>query len=167
MATHPTRIVDAHVHLWDPARTDWYPYLAHIPQEGGGDPLRMHRFFDTNLYRSESARWNVEKFINVAAATGRHSVEETIELDHNAAAAGGSDAIIGGLPPTDSVGESLAAHRPPNDRSPLRRGPPDGPVGSAAAGSRDPPRPGRAEPGLRIDDASRRARVVHGRARCR
>ena len=24
----PARIVDAHVHLWDPARTDWYPYLS-------------------------------------------------------------------------------------------------------------------------------------------
>ena len=28
MTTRPARIVDAHVHLWDPARTDWYPYLA-------------------------------------------------------------------------------------------------------------------------------------------
>jgi L-fuconolactonase len=107
MTAQPARIVDAHVHLWDPARTDWYPYLSHPPQGGGGDPLRMHRRFDVDLYRSEAARWNVEKFINVAAATGRHSVDETIALDRDAAAAGGPDAIIGGLPPTDSVAESL------------------------------------------------------------
>ncbi len=103
----PARVVDAHVHLWDPARTDWYPYLSHPPEGGGGDPSRMHRRFDVDLYRTEAAGWNVEKFVNVAAATGRHSVEETIALDHAADAAGGPDAIIGGLPPTDSVAESL------------------------------------------------------------
>ena len=31
MTDRPTRVVDAHVHLWDPARTDWYPYLARPP----------------------------------------------------------------------------------------------------------------------------------------
>jgi L-fuconolactonase len=107
MTAQPGRIVDAHVHLWDPARTDWYPYLSHPPQGGGGDQRRMHRRFDIDLYRSETAGWNVEKFINVAAATGRHSVDETIALDRDAAAAGGPDAIIGGLPPADSVAESL------------------------------------------------------------
>jgi L-fuconolactonase len=107
MATPPTRVVDAHVHLWDPARTDWYPYLSHPPQQGGGDSSRMHRRFDVDLYRSESAGWNVEKFINVAAATGRNSIDETIALDHDAPAAGGPDAIIGGLPPADTVAESL------------------------------------------------------------
>ena len=49
----------------------------------------MHRRFDVDNYQSETARWNVEKFVNVAAATGRHSVEETIELDSNAHAGGG------------------------------------------------------------------------------
>ena len=34
MTTRPTRVVDAHVHLWDPARTDWYPYLSHPPAQG-------------------------------------------------------------------------------------------------------------------------------------
>lgn len=29
MTAPPPRVVDAHVHLWDPARTDWYPYLAY------------------------------------------------------------------------------------------------------------------------------------------
>ena len=81
MTTAPTRVVDAHVHLWDPARTDWYPYLSHPQQHGAGDASRMYRRFDADTYRSEARHWNVEKFVNVAAATGRHSIEETIELD--------------------------------------------------------------------------------------
>jgi L-fuconolactonase len=36
-APKPARIVDAHVHLWDPAHTEWYPYLSHPPEQGSGD----------------------------------------------------------------------------------------------------------------------------------
>jgi L-fuconolactonase len=107
MSAEPTRFVDAHVHIWDPARTDWYPYLAHPPAGGAGDASRMFRRFDVDTYRAESARWNVEKFVNVAAATGRSSIEETIELDARASAGGGPDAIIGGLPPTETVAEAI------------------------------------------------------------
>jgi L-fuconolactonase len=107
MTAQPTRVVDAHVHLWDPARTDWYPYLSR-PQEGGaGDASRMCRRFDVDTYQAETVGWNVEKFINVAAATGRHSIEETIELDNNADASGRPDAIVGGLPPTDTLAEAI------------------------------------------------------------
>lgn len=106
-AGRPIRVVDAHVHLWDPARTDWYPYLAHPPASGAGDAGRMYRRFDVDTYRAEAGRWNVEKFVNVAAATGRHSVDETIELDAGAGARGGPDAVIGGLPPTDTVAEAV------------------------------------------------------------
>lgn len=101
MTDRPARVIDAHVHLWDPERTDWYPYLARSGP-------RMSRRFDVPTYRSEAAGWNVEKIVNVAAATGRHSVDETIELDRRADDAGGPDAIIGGLPPTDSVAEAVA-----------------------------------------------------------
>ncbi len=107
MTAQPTRVVDAHVHLWDPARSDWYPYLTRRQGEGGGDPSRMFRRFDVGAYHAETARWNVQKFINVAAATGHHSIEETIELDANAHASGGPDAIVGGLPPTGTVAEAV------------------------------------------------------------
>ena len=107
MTTEPTRIVDAHVHLWDPARADWYPYLSRSQEGGVGDASRMNRRFDADIYQAETAGWNVEKFVNVAAATGRHSVEETIELDTNADAGGGPHAIIGGLPPIDTVAEAV------------------------------------------------------------
>ncbi|MGH9081068.1 MAG: amidohydrolase family protein [Acidimicrobiales bacterium] len=107
MTIRPTRVVDAHVHLWDPARTDWYPYLSRPQAPGAADAAKMFRRFDVDTYRAETGGWNVDKFVNVAAATGRHSIEETIELDGNADASGGPDAIIGGLPPTDTVAEAI------------------------------------------------------------
>jgi L-fuconolactonase len=107
MTDRPTRVVDAHVHLWDPARSDWYPYLSRAPEGGTGDASRMYRRFDVDTYRAEAAGWNVEKFVNVAAATGRHSIDETVELDHAASAGSGPDAVIGGLPPTDTVAEAV------------------------------------------------------------
>src|ERR1035437_1091086 len=100
--------VDARVHIWAPARTDWYPYLSHPQAPDSADASRIFRPFDVDTYQAEAAGWNVEKFINVAAATGRHSIEETIELDGAAQARGGPDAIIGGIPPTDTVAEALA-----------------------------------------------------------
>jgi L-fuconolactonase len=106
--TPPPRIIDAHVHLWDPARADWYPYLARPQAHGGGDASRMGRRFDVDTYRAEAARWNVVKLVNVAAATGPHSVDETIELDAGAERSGHPDAIVGGLPPTDTVAHAVA-----------------------------------------------------------
>jgi len=64
----PARIVDAHVHLWDPARTDWYPYLSGRTQLDMGDVSGISRHFDVPTYLAESAGWNVEKLVNVAAA---------------------------------------------------------------------------------------------------
>lgn len=107
MTQRPVRVVDAHVHIWDPARSDWYPYLAASGPKVPGGSSAMKRRFDVDTYRSESAGWNVEKFVNVAAATGRNSVEETLELDREAGARGGPDAIIGGLPPTETVAEAI------------------------------------------------------------
>jgi predicted TIM-barrel fold metal-dependent hydrolase len=108
MTRRPTRVVDAHVHLWDPDRTDWYPYLSGRQKLDLGDVTGMARRFDVPTYQRESAGWNVEKLVNVAAATGQHSIDETLELDQRAGTDGHPDAIIGGLPPTGSVAESVA-----------------------------------------------------------
>lgn len=105
--TRPTRVVDAHVHLWDPARTDWYPYLSRPQQLGLGDVATMSRRFDVPTYMAESSRWNVEKVVNVAAATGRHSVSETLELDARAAVDGQPEVIVGGIPPAEAVAETI------------------------------------------------------------
>ena len=107
MTRRPARIVDAHVHLWDPGRADWYPYLSGRRPLDLGDVTGMARRFDLPTYRAEAAGWNVEKLVNVAAATGRHSIDETLELDRRADAEGHPDAIVGGLPPTASVAEAI------------------------------------------------------------
>jgi L-fuconolactonase len=104
MTAMPVRIVDAHVHLWDPARTDWYPYLSDDRDLPVGDLSGMARRFDAQTYAAESSGWNVEKLVNVAAATGGHSVEETLALDASAEAVGQPAAIVGGITP--AAGES-------------------------------------------------------------
>ena len=157
MTSRPTRVIDAHVHIWDPARTDWYPYLAHVPEQAEGDPSRMHRRFDVDTYRAESAAWHVEKFVNVAAATGRNSVDETLELDHTAPANGGPDAIIGGLPPADTVAESVDMLDRQMAATRFRGIRPMGPLGDPVPVPDVLTRLAGAEPGVRAHGPSRSA----------
>src|SRR5262249_50706859 len=99
------RVVDAHVHLWDPARADWYPYLAGMQEIGMGDISGMCRRFDQPTYFAENARWNVEKFVHVAAAAPPVLLDETRELDEQAEATGHPDALVGGVFPDDEQSE--------------------------------------------------------------
>lgn len=99
MAAPIERVVDAHIHLWDPARADWYPYLAGRQELDMGDISGMVRRYDQPTYFSESANWNVVKFVHVAAATAPYSKDETAELEEMARATGHPDAIIGGIVP--------------------------------------------------------------------
>lgn len=102
--TRPARIVDCHVHLWDPANTDWYPYLSGRQQLNMGDTKGMERLFNGEIYRAEAEGWNVTALVNVAAATGLNSIDETLALNERAEVS----AIVGGLPPTQSDAESVA-----------------------------------------------------------
>jgi L-fuconolactonase len=106
MAAPIERIVDAHIHLWDPARADWYPYLAGQRELDMGDISGMCRLFDQPTYFSESANWNVVKFVHVAAATAPFSGDETAALEELAQATGHPDAIIGGIVPNDPIAET-------------------------------------------------------------
>jgi L-fuconolactonase len=108
MTVRPNRIVDAHVHLWDPARTSWYPYLSGGLELDMGDTSGMARLFDVPTYMAESANWNVVKLVNVAAAVGPNSIEETLDLDRRAEADGHPDAIVGGITQTESTAEAVA-----------------------------------------------------------
>jgi L-fuconolactonase len=104
----PARIVDAHVHLWDPARTDWYPYLSGGMKLDLGDVRGMARRFDVATHRAESAGWNVVKLVHVAAATGAQSVDETLALDADPATEGSLAAIVGGITPAAGTAEVVA-----------------------------------------------------------
>jgi predicted TIM-barrel fold metal-dependent hydrolase len=99
------RVVDAHVHLWDPARVEWYPYLAGMQELDMGDISGMCRRFDQPTYFSEAAKWNVQKFVHVAAAAPAKLVDETHELATQAAETGHPDVIIGGLDPNEDIAE--------------------------------------------------------------
>jgi predicted TIM-barrel fold metal-dependent hydrolase len=105
MAPTIDRIVDAHVHLWDPARTDWYPYLSGLRDLNMGDISGWARYYDQKIYFAESAKWNVRKFVHVAAAT--QFVAETLEKDEEARETGHPDAIIGGVALNQSVATAI------------------------------------------------------------
>jgi predicted TIM-barrel fold metal-dependent hydrolase len=106
----PARIVDAHVHLWDPECTDWYPYLSTQQEQlKMGDVSGMSRRFDVSTYFSETAGWGVDKLVNIAAATGDYSIEETLAINDRADIEGYPNAIIGGLPPADGTADAVDA----------------------------------------------------------
>jgi len=107
MAPPIVRIVDAHIHLWDPARADWYPYLAGQQELDIGDISGMCRRFDQETYFAESAKWNVEKFVHVSAAGG-FIADETREREEMAQATGHPDAIVGGIIPEMPVADTIA-----------------------------------------------------------
>ncbi len=100
------RIVDAHIHLWDPANAEWYPYLAGQRELDMGDISGMCRLFDQPTYFAESSNWNVVKFVHVAAATAPYSGAETAHLQELAEATGHPDAIIGGIVPQDPIADT-------------------------------------------------------------
>ena len=164
MAAPIERIVDAHVHLWDPARADWYPYLAGQQELDMGDISGMVRRFDQPTYFSESANYNVVKFVHVAAATAGHSGEETAELEELAEATGHPDAIIGGIVPDDPIADTERLLDAADGVVPVPRHPADGrrvrrPARRRPAGAR------RARPGVRAHGPSRPARELGGGAR--
>jgi L-fuconolactonase len=57
MAKKPARIVDGHVHEWDPSKADWYPFLQSadaLVGIGMENTAAMLRVFDQETYFAES-----------------------------------------------------------------------------------------------------------------
>jgi L-fuconolactonase len=106
------RVVDAHVHHWNPARGDRYPYLTSddtLKDLGMHDVSAMRRVFDQPTYLHESAKWNVEKYVHVAAAVPPHHLAETEELEELAQRTGRPNAIVGEVDPHAPPSEIIAA----------------------------------------------------------
>ena len=91
-----------------------------------GDISGMCRLFDQPTYFSESANWNVVKFVHVAAATAPYSGDETGELDELAEATGHPDAIIGGIVPSDPIADTERLLDEQMAVAPIPRHPADG-----------------------------------------
>ena len=171
----PTRIVDAHVHLWDPANTSWYPYLSMAPSHGGtGDAARMNRRFDVETYRPSrpsgtsrsSSTWprppDPTRSRRPSSSTGRPWPT-----------AGPTPSSADCRPPRR--GRRRRPARPPDDRASLPRRAPYGPAepprprpGGArrAPGAQprlrahDPPRPAASRPPAELSPASRDLTIV-------
>lgn len=107
MTSPIARIVDAHVHFWDPARTDWYPYLSGAQELDIGDISGMCRKFLPDTYLAESAAWPVDKVVHVSA-TGAFIADETREREAMGEATGHPAAIIGGIRSEQPVAEAIA-----------------------------------------------------------
>ena len=130
-----------------------------------GDTTGMNRLFDVPTYQPSRAGWNVEKIVNVAAATGRALDRRDARARPAGRADGHPDAIVGGLPPTESVRRGDRAHRPADGGAAFPWRAADGPVRRArcrratccAALAR-------ARAGVRADGAHRPARRPRPRA---
>ena len=106
MATEIERMVDAHIHLWDPGAHGLVPLPHRSARTRTWATSRSWaRYFDQKTYFSESAKWNVQKFVHVAAATD--FVAETMEKEEEAQRTGHPDAIIGGVDANLPVAEAI------------------------------------------------------------
>ena len=108
MARKPARIVDGHVHEWDPSKADWYPFLQSadaLVGIGMENTAAMLRVFDQETYFAESSAWPIEKYIHVTAVHGPFVEAETRALQAEADRLGHPDGIIGGFEPAAPVRE--------------------------------------------------------------
>jgi L-fuconolactonase len=123
MAKKPDRIVDGHVHEWDPSNAEWYPFLQSadaLVGIGMDNTAAMMRLFDQATYFAESSAWPIEKYVHVTAVHGPFFVAETKGLQAEADRLGHPDGIVGGFDPEaplrDVVGQLQSQQESPNFR---------------------------------------------------
>lgn len=118
------RLLDAHVHFWDPARPEWYQHL--LPEVTidylGGDVTPMKIRYQSDTYHQDSVGWQVDGIVHVSAATnGRAYLAETTWLTEIAAQEVTPLVIIGAVDPA-LVPAEIEADLDEQMRSPLFRG---------------------------------------------
>lgn len=101
----PTHIVDAHVHLWEISKRDWYPGLEDFATSVDTD---LYRDFLIDDYLSAAGDFDVTKFVHVSAVTKPGSyLDETEWIDAYANANDLDVAIIGSVDPTLDAGQLM------------------------------------------------------------
>jgi L-fuconolactonase len=100
----PLRFFDSHVHFWDPACGDWYPFLAldaPVSTVGLGAATGMKRRYDVAIYRADTASVRIDGIVHVTATRGPGNyVGETLRLGELHRAEGVPTAIVGGFNPS-------------------------------------------------------------------
>ena len=110
MAEGIDRIVDAHVHHWDVSRAGWYPYVASddsLTRLGLPDGAGMPRVYGQADYLGGAARWNIDKYVHVTAASPPFHMAETAELEELASSSGRPNAIIGNVDRSLGASEAI------------------------------------------------------------
>lgn len=67
------RFVDSHMHHWDPANLDWYPFLSpefDLADLGIPGAEAMRRRFLAQDYLAEAGPWQLDKYVHVNATGG-------------------------------------------------------------------------------------------------
>ncbi|MBF6331841.1 amidohydrolase family protein [Nocardia transvalensis] len=112
MPDHGVPFIDSHVHHWDPAKPDWYPYLApgaELPEMGLGDITAMQRLYDQDTYLAEARPWQIKGYVHVSAATGAGMhLSETDAMEELAVRTGLPAAIVGTVDPASGIADIAA-----------------------------------------------------------
>lgn len=67
------RLVDPHVHHWDPVNTEWYPFLSpdfDLADLAIAGAESMRRRYLVEDYLADAAPWNLDKYVHVNATGG-------------------------------------------------------------------------------------------------
>jgi L-fuconolactonase len=105
------RLIDTHVHYWEPARTEWYPQLA--PNTTGsflGDDLsRMTIQYNEDVYLQDAGSWPVDGIVHVSGTmNGRAYLDELDWLSEIAPQLKIPTALIGAVDPALGMAEVAA-----------------------------------------------------------
>lgn len=101
----PAPIVDAHVHLWEVSKRDWYPGLEDFAVSV---ETELYRDFLIDDYRSAAGDFEVSKFVHVSAVTKPGSyLDETEWIDAYAERNDVDMVIIGSVDPTLDAGKLM------------------------------------------------------------
>jgi L-fuconolactonase len=103
------RFVDSHMHHWDPANTQWYPFLDpdfDLAELGIPGAEAMRRRFLVEDYLAEAGPWQLDKYVHVNATGGPKAYLD--EAEWLAGLGGRLAGVIGTVDLEQDTGDVLA-----------------------------------------------------------